>query len=368
MISVLVADDSALVRRLVTGVLNDTPDIRVVGTAVNGRQAVDKTAELEPDLVTLDVEMPVMDGLSALRELRQLHPGLPVIMFSTLTERGASVTLDALAAGASDYVTKPSGAGSLSRALSDVGAQLVPRVRALTAGARRARLTVPTPALARTAPPAPARTAVGRGRAPVQVLAIGSSTGGPDALSKVIAALPEPPRVPVVIVQHMPALFTGMLARRLDQLGPTTVVEAVHDQPLMPGTVYVAPGGCHLEVVRRATGPRTVLHEGPPENFSRPSVDVLFRSVATAYPGTALAVVLTGMGRDGRDGCAAIAATGSAVIAQDEASSVVWGMPGAVTEAGLADAVLPLLEIGPFLGRALGRGVSPHATIEGRRS
>jgi len=369
MISVLVADDSALVRRLVTGILNDTPDIRVVGTAVNGKQAVEKADELKPDLITLDVEMPIMDGLTALRELRQRHPSLPVIMFSTLTERGAAVTLDALAAGASDYVTKPSGAGSLAQSLDSVAAQLIPRVRALAARGRRAAARRP---LIPARPAVPASTAPLRSRGPLQVIAIGSSTGGPDALSKVLGSLPERPRVPIVIVQHMPTVFTAMLARRLDQLGPASVVEASDNQPVQPGTVYIAPGGRHLEIYRRGVGTFTRLHDKEPENFSRPSVDVLFRSVATAYPGSALAVILTGMGHDGRDGSAAISATGSAVVAQDEATSVVWGMPGAVTEAGIANAVLPLEEIGRYLGQALNAGQSPRraalATMEGRRT
>src|SRR4051794_33647210 len=259
MISVLVADDSALVRRLVTSVLNGTPDIRVVGTAVNGQQAIEKADQLKPDLITLDIEMPVMDGLPALRELRPRPPSLPVIMFSTLTERGAAVTLDALAAGASDYVTKPSGAGSLTQSLGEVGAQLIPRVRALVARGRRAA----RPAVsARTAVAGAAvRTPTGlRGRGPVQIVAIGSSTGGPDALSRVLGSLPERPRVPIVIVQHMPTVFTAMLARRLDQLGPSTVVEATDNQPLQPGTVYIAPGGRHLEVQRRGMGVFTRLH------------------------------------------------------------------------------------------------------------
>lgn len=366
MISVLVADDSALVRRLVTSVLNGTPDIRVVGTAVNGQQAIEKADQLKPDLITLDIEMPVMDGLTALRELRHRHPSLPVIMFSTLTERGAAVTLDALAAGASDYITKPSGPGSLTQSLDEVGAQLIPRVRALTARSRRADRAAPA---ARPIAPQRPKPALGRrGRMPVQIIAIGSSTGGPDALSKVLGSLPELPRVPVVIVQHMPAVFTGMLARRLDQLGPATVVEAGEDQPLRAGTIYIAPGGRHLEVRRRGTGVVTHLHDREPENFSRPSVDVLFRSVAAAYPGSALAVILTGMGHDGRDGCAAVGATGSVVVAQDEATSVVWGMPGAVTEAGLADAVLPLGDIGRYLGSALDPGGLALAGAEGRRS
>jgi two-component system chemotaxis response regulator CheB len=354
MISVLVADDSALVRRLVTGVLNEAAGIQVVGTASNGEQALAKVDQLKPDLVTLDVEMPVMDGLTAMRELRRRHPRLPVIMFSTLTKDGAAATLDALEAGASDYVTKPTNSLSLAESLIEVRDQLIPRVRALTG--RRPATSVPRPtppavhAAGSVQSPAPRRT---RSSAPTQIVTIGSSTGGPDALAKVLGSLTERPHVPVVVVQHMPPVFTSMLAKRLDRLGPANVVEAEDGQQLSPGVVYIAPGGRHLEVQRRGAGTYTLLHDREAENYSRPSVDVLFRSVATAYPGSAIALVLTGMGHDGRQGCERLASTGALVVAQDQASSVVWGMPGAVTEAGLADAVLPLSAIGPYLSGKL---------------
>lgn len=352
MISVLVADDSALVRRLVTGVLSEAPGIQVVGTAVNGEQALAKVDELRPDIVTLDIEMPVMDGLTAMRELRRRHPRLPVIMFSTLTKDGAAATLDALEAGASDYITKPTNSLSLTESLGEVRDQLIPRVRALTARRMPSRPPVASqpPASAPAAASKPKRT---RSNLPPQIVAIGSSTGGPDALAKVLGSLTERPNVPVVIVQHMPPVFTSMLANRLDRLGPASVVEAEDGQLLAPGVVYIAPGGRHLEVQRRGAGTYTFLHDREPENYSRPSVDVLFRSVAVAYPGSAVAVVLTGMGHDGRQGCERVGATGSLVVAQDQPTSVVWGMPGAVTEAGLADTVLPLPAIGQYLSSKL---------------
>jgi two-component system chemotaxis response regulator CheB len=354
MISVLVADDSALVRRLVTGVLSEAPGIQVVGTAVNGEQALAKVDELRPDIVTLDIEMPVMDGLTAMRELRRRHPRLPVIMFSTLTKDGAAATLDALEAGASDYITKPTNSLSLAESLGEVRDQLIPRVRALTAR----RLPSRPPAAATPAPAEPPAATASRPQRMrsnllPQIVAIGSSTGGPDALAKVLGSLSERPGVPVVVVQHMPPVFTSMLANRLDRLGPASVVEAEDGQLLSPGVVYIAPGGRHLEVQRRGAGTYTFLHDREPENYSRPSVDVLFRSVAVAYPGSAVAVVLTGMGHDGRQGCERIGATGSLVVAQDQPTSVVWGMPGAVTEAGLADTVLPLPAIGQFLSSKL---------------
>jgi len=356
MISVLVADDSALVRRLVTGVLSEAPGIQVVGTAVNGEQALAKVDELRPDIVTLDIEMPVMDGLTAMRELRRRHPRLPVIMFSTLTKDGAAATLDALEAGASDYITKPTNSLSLTESLSEVRDQLIPRVRALTARRLPSRAaTAPAPAAGPAAAPATAGARPPRTRSNLvpQIVAIGSSTGGPDALAKVLGSLTVRPSVPVVVVQHMPPVFTNMLANRLDRLGPASVVEAEDGQLLAPGVVYIAPGGRHLEVQRRGAGTYTLLHDRDPENYSRPSVDVLFRSVAVAYPGSAVAVVLTGMGHDGRQGCERLGASGSLVVAQDQPTSVVWGMPGAVTEAGLADAVLPLPAIGQFISSKL---------------
>lgn len=386
MISVVVADDSALVRRLVSGVLNAAPDIRVVGVAHDGAQAIERVAELQPDLLTLDIEMPVMDGLTAMRELHRRFPRLPVVMLSTLTQRGAAITLDALTAGARDYVTKPTNSASLTDSLDELRDQLIPRIRALTA--RRAPAAPPRQAPTRATPPpsatpphdtlpphaapppaatpsraTPATREKRRASArPTQVLAIGSSTGGPDALARVLASITERPSVPIVAVQHMPPVFTAMLAQRLGKLGPVDVEEAGDGQPLEPGVMYLAPGGRHLEVQRRGTGVVTRLHDKDPENYSRPSVDVLFRSVAEAYPGSAIGVILTGMGHDGRAGCEVMAADGSLIVAQDQESSVVWGMPGAVVESGLADAVLSLEHVGPFLTEQL------RAAGVGRRS
>lgn len=365
MISVVVADDSAVVRRLVSGVINGTPDIRVIGVAQDGAQAIDRVAELQPDLLTLDIEMPVMDGLAAMRELHRRFPRLPVVMLSTLTERGAAITLDALAAGARDYVTKPSNAASLADSLGELRDQLIPRIRALTGRRSPTAVTLRRPigpasaAAAQPAPtshPKPKRTHSAR---PPRIVAIGSSTGGPDALARVLAAIRDRPPIPIVAVQHMPPIFTAMLAARLSRLGPVDVVEAQDGQQLAAGVMYLAPGGRHLEVQRRGATTVTLLHDGDPENYSRPSVDVLFRSVAAAYPGSAIGVVLTGMGHDGRAGCAQLAADGSLIVAQNQASSVVWGMPGAVMEAGLADVVLDVDAVGPFLAdqwRAAGMG------------
>ena len=356
-ISVLVVDDSVVVRRLVTLALEDTEGIEVVGVAANGQIALSKVDQLKPDVVTMDIEMPVMDGIATVRALRRAGHRMPVIMFSTLTERGAAATLDALAAGATDYVTKPSGHGSVGEAVTRVANDLVPRIIAL-AGPRRvvqvparratAAKVVPRPAASIKVLPTPERGTV-------RAVVIGSSTGGPEALSHVLRALSAPLPVPVVVVQHMPPVFTRQLAARLDRLGPSTVVEAAGGELLAPGTVYIAPGDQHLELVRSGTVVRTRLHQGPPVNYCRPSVDVLFDSAAAAFGGDQLAVVLTGMGADGRVGVEKILAAGGRVIVQDEETSVVWGMPGAVATGPGAHAVLPLDDVAPAVVRAVTR-------------
>ena len=383
MISVLVVDDSVVVRRLIVDALTNDPGIQVVGTASNGRLALAKIDELKPDVVTLDIEMPVLDGLGTLRELRPKHRRLPVIMFSTLTASGASATLEALAAGASDYVTKPANVGSVRESIQMVREQLIPRIYALAprraAGGSPGRPGQPPAGLAGR-PGAPLRPGAAAGRPPlapsgatagaavraakagkpgagrIDVIAVGCSTGGPDALARVIHGLPRDLPVPVVVVQHMPPIFTKMFADRLDRASAVHVVEAVANSPLVAGTVYIAPGDKHLEVVRRGTAVLTKLHEGPPENSCRPAVDPLFRSVATVFGAHALTLVLTGMGQDGKRGCEALAAVGSEIVVQDEETSVVWGMPGAVAVAGLADAVLPLGLISDALLARVGHG------------
>jgi two-component system chemotaxis response regulator CheB len=346
-ISVLVVDDSVVVRRLVTDVLAGEADIDVVGTAPNGRIALAKIPQLNPDLVTLDIEMPVMDGLETLRELRAAYPRLPVIMFSTLTERGASASLDALELGAQDYVTKPANVGSVQASMQAVREQLAPKIRSLClrrepSAARPAPARVPVRPRNEPAAPVVRRAAAPQRRVPPDVVVIGVSTGGPDALATVLADLPASLRVPVVVVQHMPKTFTRLLAERLDKKSALSVAEAVDGEPVVPGRVLLAPGDFHLRLRRTREGVVTVLDQGTPENFCRPAVDVLFRSAVTAYAGRCLGVVLTGMGHDGTRGAQAIVDAGGEVIAQDEQSSVVWGMPGAVAAAGLATELLPL--------------------------
>jgi two-component system chemotaxis response regulator CheB len=349
----MVVDDSVVVRKIVTDVLSGDPDIEVVGTAVNGRIAVGKLEQLKPDLVTMDIEMPEMNGIEAVRAIRagqggQEHSRVPIVMFSTLTERGASATLDALSAGANEYVTKPANVGSVSQSMESVREQLIPKIKALTGRP----VTVGPARTAAPPPPPPVAPRTGPGKKPA-VLVIGSSTGGPEALARVLPLLPATLPVPVLVVQHMPPVFTRQFAQRLDRLSPLRVVEAADGSPLVPGTVHLAPGDHHLVVRPTAQGPRTGLNQGPPENFCRPAVDPLFRSAVAAYDGAVLAVVLTGMGSDGRNGAAEIRAAGGTVVVQDQATSVVWGMPGAIAQARLADEVLPLDRIPDAINRHL---------------
>lgn len=348
-IRVLVVDDSVVVRKLLTDALRGAPDLEVVGTAPNGRIALQKLTQLQPDAVTLDIEMPVMNGLETLAELRKTHPRLPVLMCSTLTSQGAAATLDALALGASDYVTKP----TATRPGADLGQlqdDLRTKLRALcgreTPGAPVPVAPTPRPAVRR--PTSDSR---------VDAVVIGISTGGPSALAELVPALPADLATPVLIVQHMPPVFTRMLAERLDARSAVRVVEATEGEPVLAGSVYLAPGGRHLGVVRRAAGGPVHVHlnDGPLENSCRPAVDVLFRSATDAWGSHLLGVILTGMGQDGLRGSEAVVDAGGTVIAQDEATSVVWGMPGFVSRHGLADAVLPLHQVPAAITQRINR-------------
>lgn len=351
LINVLVVDDSVVVRKIVTNVLGTDPALAVVGTAANGQIALSKLLQVAPDVVTLDVEMPGMNGIETLREIRRTHPRLPVIMFSTLTERGAASTLDALSAGASDYVCKPSNMGSVPEAVEAVRSQLIPKIKALCPGALGSLRPAPL------RPAVPVRSAPGRPAAsgPVQVLAIGSSTGGPDALTALLPSLPADLAVPVVITQHMPPVFTRLFAQRLDGKCPLRVKEAENGDRVIPGVVLIAPGDRHLTLKQSGDGVRVQLSDAPAENFCRPAVDVMFRSAAATYGAGVLAAVLTGMGSDGARGAEVVRRAGGEVLAQDQASSVVWGMPGAVVAAGQADHVLPLSRIAGELLQGVSR-------------
>ncbi|HTU48968.1 MAG TPA: chemotaxis response regulator protein-glutamate methylesterase [Acidobacteriaceae bacterium] len=358
-IRVLVVDDSVVIRRMVSDVLADELDIEVAGAAADGRIALQKIEQVNPDILTLDVEMPVMDGLETLKQLRKTHRHLPVIMFSTLTERGASATMDALALGASDYVTKPANVGSAAAALEKIRAELIPKIRAhvpqaSTSVARPFTLMAAQMTHLPSVQAAP-RSATSR----VEVVAIGTSTGGPNALGDLVPLLPPNFPVPVVIVQHMPPIFTKFLADRLSSKSQIPVMEAANYQELLPGHAYIAPGDFHMMVERSKEGVRIRTQQEQPENSCRPAVDVLFRSVADVYGGEALAVIMTGMGQDGLRGCGRIREAGGQILAQDEATSVVWGMPGYVANAGLADGVLPLGLIAGEIVRRVAVGRMP---------
>ncbi len=344
-IRVLIVDDSATIRSVLSATLGADPDLRVVGTAINGQVALTSIAASPPDIVLLDVEMPVLDGISTLREIRRMHPKLPVLMFSSLTERGSKATLDALLAGANDYVAKPT-AQTPDEIAAKIRDDVIVKIKTLVPRGVPVARAVPT---AVTRPPVPAR------REPIRGIVIAVSTGGPTALAEVLPAFAASSRVPVLIVQHMPAFFTAQLAERLSRLCNATVREAQAGQEIRPGDVLLAPGGRHLEITSDGTTERVRLTDDPPENSCRPAADVLFRSATRVWGGGTLGIVLTGMGRDGLQGSRKIVEAGGLVIAQDEFTSVVWGMPGEIVRAGLADAILPLAQIGVEVAMRLKR-------------
>ncbi|MCO6432493.1 MAG: chemotaxis response regulator protein-glutamate methylesterase [Deltaproteobacteria bacterium] len=362
-IRVLVVDDAVVIRKILTEVLSSDEEIEVVGTAANGKIALQKIPQTNPDIVTLDVEMPELSGLDTIPLIRKDYPRLPIIMFSTLTERGGAATLEALSRGATDYVTKPANVGSVTNAKEAVRDELIGKIKSLAE--RRAFRPPPSASPAKIQPPVIKRPAISASPA-VKIVVIGVSTGGPNALAKVIPALPGDFPAPILIVQHMPPMFTRLLADRLNDQAALTVVEATQSTKIEPGKVYIAPGDYHMEITGVLSDPRTKLHQGPPENSCRPAVDVLFRSAAALYGSAILAVVLTGMGQDGLLGSRYISEAGGRIIVQDQATSVVWGMPGYVAEAGLAEAVLPLESVaGEIIRRATGN-FRPKCAAPGR--
>jgi two-component system chemotaxis response regulator CheB len=347
-IRVVVTDDSAVIRRLICNVIDAEDDMTVVGIAENGRVAVARARELRPDVMTLDVEMPEMNGLEALAVIRKSHPSIPVVMFSTLTVAGGHATLDALSLGAADFVTKPSGTDGLAAAIGRIRAELVPKLRELGSAARTARvLPAPRPATGR-----PARSINSR----VDCIVIGISTGGPRALEALVPNIPAAFPVPILAVQHMPPVFTALLAERLDRTSSIRVSEAVQGDVIEAGHLYIAPGGHHLVVGGPRSGALLALSDAPPVNSCRPAVDVLFRSAVERWGGHILGVVMTGMGADGAAGARAIVDAGGRVVVQDRATSVVWGMPGAVAHAGLADRELALADIAGEIVRSVDIG------------
>jgi two-component system, chemotaxis family, protein-glutamate methylesterase/glutaminase len=338
---ILVVDDSVVIRKLLLETLAKEELFEVVGSASDGRMALSKIDQLKPDLVTLDLEMPVMNGLETLAELRKSHPALPVIMFNTLTERGVSATLDALSLGAADYATKPSSAVNPASAIDAIQAELIPKIKAFC-GVR------PTPKFAPTLPRISPRSI---SRHPIEIVAIGTSTGGPNALAEVLPNIPKDLPVPIVVVQHMPPVFTRLLAERLATQSEIPISEGTAGQELVPGHAWVAPGNYHMTIARAGLRWSLNLDQGPPEHSCRPAVDVMFRSVAEAFKSRVLGVIMTGMGSDGVLGSRRIGEAGGQVIVQDEASSVIWGMPGLVYAAGQADGIYPLHQLAQEITR-----------------
>jgi two-component system, chemotaxis family, protein-glutamate methylesterase/glutaminase len=338
---VLVVDDSVVARRLVSKAVTADDTIEVVGTAADGRVALGQIDRLRPDAVTLDLDMPVMDGLETVEAIRERWPRLPVVMVSTYTVRGAQVTLDALALGANDYVVKPSGSASPTEAIRRLRDELVPLILTLC-GQGPAEAVEPI-AIASRGP-----------SARVDAIAIAVSTGGPTALGSLLADLPSTLPVPVLIVQHMPPMFTRVLAERLDRTCAISVMEAADGHVVTRGTVRIAPGDRHMLVERSGEAVRIRTNTDPRENSCRPSADPLFRSVAEVYGSHALGVVMTGMGSDGLRGARRLVEAGSRVIVQDEPSSVVWGMPGFVAREGVADAIVPLGGLADEICRRVG--------------
>jgi len=340
-VRVLVVDDSAIVRGLITRQLEADPGIKVVGSAPHGEAALAELSRRDADVVLLDIEMPVMDGLTALPLILAARPRLKVVMVSSLTRRNAEISLRALQLGAADYIAKPEGGlGSADEFTRD----LISKVKALGTPSSRAAKPVANAASA----PIPTTPRPGP-RPPPTVLAIGASTGGPPALLKVFAALKGAVSQPIFLTQHMPATFTALLAEQLSRAGDRPCREGVEGEIVEAGRCYIAPGGWHMTVVRERAGPTIRLNQDPPESFCRPAVDPMFRSLAKVYGAGVLAVILTGMGADGAKGCVALADAGGRFAVQDEATSVVWGMPGAAAETGRAEKVLPLDEVGPWM-------------------
>lgn len=355
-IRVLIVDDSVVIRRLVTHALEQDPQVEVVGSSSNGAIALQRIPQFNPDVVTLDIEMPEMDGLETLKRIKRQYSQIRVIMFSTLTERGAGTTMEALSLGADDYVTKASNEGSLDRSMARLREELIPKIKQFFHFS--AKMIAAEPVRTSNPPAArPAAPAIHKARMALnpKVLAIGISTGGPNALGTILPELPTGFPLPVLIVQHMPPLFTKFLADRLNATCRMSVAEAQHGEPVEPGKILIAPGDFHMKVISHGSRVCVQLDQSPPENSCRPAVDALFASISAVYGGAAIAAILTGMGQDGLRGVETLRAQGASIIAQDEASSVVWGMPGAVVSAGLADQVLPLSRVVPEILRLAGR-------------
>jgi len=353
---ILVVDASVVVRRLLTHVLASDPSLEVVGSAPNGHIALAKVPQVNPDLIILDIEMPDGDGPRTLAALRKSYPRLPVIIFAALTDQTPAAVIEMLTLGASDYVTKAVNATHAEETARLIRDELIPKIKVYTQVPAKAG---PLPALGKTT-----TTSEARGqwtlRRRVDVLVIGVSTGGPNALAELLQNFPSDFPVPVLIVQHMPPMFTKLLADRLDRTCHIRVSQGTPNEAVRPGRAWMAPGNFHMTLQKHNDTVRIQIDQSPPENSCRPSVDVLFRSAAEVYGPHVLAVVLTGMGQDGLRGCERVHEEGGQIFAQDEASSIVWGMPGFVVKAGLAHKVLPLQHLGDEIMRSVWEYRSPR--------
>jgi len=357
-------DDSAVIRGLTTRILESDENIQVVASVGNGKLAVTNLARYDVDVIVLDIEMPVMDGLTALPELLKIDPSVKVVISSTLTARNANISIQALQAGASDYIPKPTSSADI-HADGGFRRELLEKVTALGIARRQKVLPASGPErAARTPRPAPVAakprdssyTLRGPGRLAPKVLAVGSSTGGPQALLEFFKNLSPSINIPVVLTQHMPATFTAILAEHITKMTEWVCREGQDGEELKVGTVLLAPGGYHMLVAEKGGKHVVSLNQDPPENFCQPAVDPMLRSVVKVFGGNILTVILTGMGADGQKGCVEVVNSGGTVVAQDEDTSVVWGMPGAVAMAGLCSAVLPLNELAPHVMNFVGKG------------
>jgi two-component system chemotaxis response regulator CheB len=360
---VMVVDDTVLYRKIVSDALSTLPDVEVVGSAHNGKAAITKLTTLKPDLLTLDIEMPEMNGIEVLAHIQRHAPHIGVIMLSTLTQEGGTMTMKALERGAFDFIPKPQ-SGTMAENRTKIESAMAPMIQAFCRSAeisrRRHTVTRPQAAGASSMPQRATRTASRPMRPPVrhakaEIIAIGISTGGPNALAQMLPKIPGDIGVPILIVQHMPPMFTQSLATSLTAKCAISVKEAQQGEPLQPNTAFIAPGGKQMKIAAGADGRRRLIKitDDPPENSCRPSADYLFRSVAHHYVGRATGVIMTGMGSDGTQGLKLMKKNGSMIIAQNEPTCVVFGMPKEAVETGLADAVLPLDQIAEMITKTV---------------